>query len=75
MDQFIFASLSHIHYWYGVGMLKVPAVGSMTSVMSVALLLMQVPSRVGVSAATIAFVTWHRKFGSAINRLGSQWKA
>ena len=26
MDEFIFASLSHTHYWYEVGMLKVPAV-------------------------------------------------
>ena len=26
MDQLIFASLSHSHYWYEVGMLKVPAV-------------------------------------------------
>ena len=26
MDQLIFASVSHTHYWYGVGMLKVPAV-------------------------------------------------
>ena len=26
MDQLIFASLSHIHYRYEVGMLKVPAV-------------------------------------------------
>ena len=26
MDQLIFASLSHTHYWYGVGMLKVPCV-------------------------------------------------
>ena len=25
MDQFIFVSLSHTHYWYEVGMLKVPA--------------------------------------------------
>ena len=25
MDQLIFASLSHNHYWYEVGMLKVPA--------------------------------------------------
>ena len=25
MDQLICASLSHIHYWYEVGMLKVPA--------------------------------------------------
>ena len=25
MDQLIFASLSHTHYWYEVGMLKVPA--------------------------------------------------
>ena len=24
MDQIIFASLSHTHYWYEVGMLKVP---------------------------------------------------
>ena len=28
MDQLIFASLSHTHYWYEVGMLKVPAVNS-----------------------------------------------
>ena len=26
MDQLLFASLSHTHYWYEVGMLKVPAV-------------------------------------------------
>ena len=26
MDQLICASLSHTHYWYEVGMLKVPAV-------------------------------------------------
>ena len=26
MDQLAFASLSHTHYWYEVGMLKVPAV-------------------------------------------------
>ena len=26
MDELIFASLSHTHYWYEVGMLKVPAV-------------------------------------------------
>ena len=26
MDQLIFASLSHTHYWYEVGMLKVPCV-------------------------------------------------
>ena len=26
MDQLIFASLSHNHFWYEVGMLKVPAV-------------------------------------------------
>ena len=25
MDQLICASISHIHYWYEVGMLKVPA--------------------------------------------------
>ena len=25
MDQLVFASLSHTHYWYEVGMLKVPA--------------------------------------------------
>ena len=28
MDQLIFASLSHTHYWYEVGTLKVPAVYS-----------------------------------------------
>ena len=27
MDQLIYASLSHTHYWYEVGMLKVPAMG------------------------------------------------
>ena len=26
MDQLIFASLSHTHYWYEVGMLKIPGV-------------------------------------------------
>ena len=26
------------------------------------------PSGIGGSAATIAFVTWHRRFGSTINR-------
>ena len=26
MDKLIFVSLSHTHYWYEVGMLKVPAV-------------------------------------------------
>ena len=26
MDQLIFASLSHTHYWYEVGMSKVPAI-------------------------------------------------
>ena len=25
MDQLIFDSLSHTHYWYGAGMLKAPA--------------------------------------------------
>ena len=29
MDQLIFASLSHTHYWYEVGMLKVPAVNDL----------------------------------------------
>ena len=28
MDQLIFASLSHTHYWYEVGILKVPAVNA-----------------------------------------------
>ena len=31
MDQLIFASLSHTHYRYEVGMLKVPAVASKDS--------------------------------------------
>ena len=30
MDRLIFASLSHTHYWYEVGMLKVPPIGSVT---------------------------------------------
>ena len=29
MDQSVFTSLPHTHYWYEVGMLKVPAVGVM----------------------------------------------
>ena len=32
MDQLTFASLSHTHYWYEVGMLKVPAVRSGSTV-------------------------------------------
>ena len=28
MDQLIYASLSHTHYWYEVGMLDVPAIYS-----------------------------------------------
>ena len=44
---------------------------SMTSAMSVAMSLMQVTSGMGGSAATIAFATWHQRFGSAINRLRS----
>ena len=43
----------------------------MTSAMSVAMSLIQVPSRNRGSAATIAFATWRRSFGSAINRLRS----
>ena len=29
MDQLIFASLSHTHFWYEVGMLRVPAYGGL----------------------------------------------
>ena len=47
------------------------AVESMTSAMSVAISLMQVPSEIGVSVSTIAFASWHRRFGSVINRLRS----
>ena len=47
------------------------AVESMTSTMSVAMSLMQVPSGIGGSALTIAFATWNRRFGSVINRLRS----
>ena len=46
-------------------------VESITLAMSVALSLMQVSSRIGFSASTIAFATWHRRFGSVINRLRS----
>ena len=46
------------------------AVESMTSAMSVAMSLMQV-HRGLVVVVTIAFATWHRRFGSAINRLRS----
>ena len=47
------------------------AVESMTSAMSVAMSPMQGPSGIGGSASTIAFATWHRRFGSVINRLRS----
>ena len=43
----------------------------MASAMSVSMTLMQVASGISGSAATIAFATWHRGFGSAINRLRS----
>ena len=44
------------------------AVKSMTSAMSVA---MQVASEIGGNASTIAFATWHQRFGSVISRLRS----
>ena len=50
---------------------KSAAVESMTSVMSVAMSLMQVPSGIGGSASTIVFATWHRRCGSVINLLRS----
>ena len=39
MDQLIFASLSHTHYWYEVGMLKVPAVRKVASMLSLPVLI------------------------------------
>ena len=45
------------------------AMESMTSAMSVAMPMMQVPSGIGGSASTIAFAIWHRRLGSVINRL------
>ena len=47
------------------------AVESMTSAMSVVTSPMQVPSGNGDSASTIAFATWHRRFGLVINHLRS----
>ena len=47
------------------------AVENITSAMSMVMSLMQVPSGIGGSAVTIALTTWHRRFGSAINRLRS----
>ena len=44
---------------------------SMTSAMSVAMSLIQVPSGIGGSESTIAFATWNRRFGSVIDRLRS----
>ena len=32
MDQLICASLSHTHYWYEVGMLKIPYGGNFSAV-------------------------------------------
>ena len=36
MDQLIFASLSHTHYWYEEGTLKVPAVDVLANLLEVA---------------------------------------
>ena len=47
------------------------AVESTTSTMLVRVSLMQVPSGISGSAPIIAFVTWHRRFGSVINHLRS----
>ena len=47
------------------------AVESMALVMLVAISLMHVPPGIGGSASTIAFASWHRRFGSVINRLRS----
>ena len=44
------------------------AVESMTSVISVAMSLMKVPLGMGGSASIIAFATWHRRYGTIINR-------
>ena len=44
------------------------AVEIMTSVMSVLMSLVQVPSRIVGGAEIIAFASWHRRFGPVINR-------
>ena len=44
---------------------------SMTSAVSVAMFLMQVPSEIGRSVVIIAFATWHRRSRSTINCLRS----
>ena len=36
MDQLIFASLSHTHYWYEEGTLKVPVVDVLANLLEVA---------------------------------------
>ena len=41
----------------------------MTSAISVAMSLMQVPSEIGGIVSTVEFATWHRRFGSVINHL------
>ena len=41
------------------------------SAMSVAMSLMYIPSGIGADGAITAFATWYRRFGPAINRLGS----
>ena len=54
MDQLIFASLSHTHYWYEVGMLKIPVQsnekkklsGSIQTQISIAMILMVTSSSV-----------------------------
>ena len=43
----------------------------MTSAMSVAMSLIQVPSGIGGSASITVFAAWHQRLGSVINHLRS----
>ena len=40
----------------------------MTSVMTGLMLLIQVPLEIGDIAVTTEFITWHRRFGTGLNR-------
>ena len=64
MDQIIFASLSHTHHWYEVGMLKVPAVtittfriGSQPFISNIAILVLRIFNyRCGNAIASHLFI-------------------
>ena len=54
MDQLIYASLPHTHYWYEVGMLKVPAMHRHDKSKKI------VSRSNGRSRGGLLFLEWHK---------------